>query len=182
MSKNEKKQNTQASSSSAKEKNKNDLLKKNQRPQNAEAENLYKGRILRIMQKDIEGGMKIYPGLTKIKGISWSLSNAVCKKMGLDKNRKIESLSESEIKKLEEFLKNPDIPKYLKNRQKDFETGKDEHLIGSTLELKKEFDIKILKKIKSYRGQRHAAGLPVRGQRTRAHFRKNRLKGAGIKK
>lgn len=139
-------------------------------------------RIVRIMQKDIEGGMKLYPGLTKIKGVSWSLSNAVCKKIGIDKNKKIGSLTESEIEKIEDFLKNPDIPKYLKNRQNDFETGKDEHLTGSNLELRKEFDIKRLKKIKSYRGYRHLAGLPVRGQRTRAHFRKNRAKAAGIKK
>ncbi|MEK6844746.1 MAG: 30S ribosomal protein S13 [Nanoarchaeota archaeon] len=165
-------------SSSNKEKNKKEVVKKN--PQTFEADN--RGRIIRIMQKDIEGGMKIYPGLTKIKGISWSLSNAVCKKLNFDKNRKIESLEASEIKKLEEFLKNPDIPIYLKNRQKDFETGKDEHLVGSNLELRKEFDIKRLKKIKAYRGYRHAAGLPVRGQRTRAHFRKNRSRGAGIKK
>ncbi len=142
----------------------------------------HRGRIIRIMQKDIEGRTNIYPGLTKIKGVSWSLSNAVCIKMGLDKNRKIESLTESEIKKLEEFLKNPDIPKFLKNRQRDFETGRDEHLIGSNLELRKEFDIKRMKKIKSYKGYRHVAGLPVRGQRTKAHFRKNRSKGAGIKK
>ncbi|MDP2673077.1 MAG: 30S ribosomal protein S13 [Nanoarchaeota archaeon] len=149
-------------------------------PQNPEIDN--RGRIIRIMQKDIEGRMKLYPGLTKIKGISWSLSNAVCKKLGFDKNRTIESLSESEIKKLEEFLKAPEIPKFLKNRQKDFETGEDGHLIGSNLELRKEFDIKRLKKIKSYKGYRHVAGLPVRGQRTRAHFRKNRARGAGIKK
>ena len=149
-------------------------------PPKAEPEN--RGRIIRIMQKDIEGEMKLYPGLTKIKGISWSLSNAVCKKLGFDKNRTIESLAESEIKKLEEFLKVPDIPKFLKNRQKDFETGEDGHLLGSNLELRKEFDIKRLKKIKSYRGYRHVAGLPVRGQRTKAHFRKNRSRGAGIKK
>ncbi|MEK6824187.1 MAG: 30S ribosomal protein S13 [Nanoarchaeota archaeon] len=164
----------------SKEKNKKDILKKIPHSQNAELE--YKGRILRIMQKDIEGRVKIYPGLTKIKGISWSLSNAVCKKLGMDKNRKIESLTESEIKKIEEFLKNLEIPKYLKNRQKDFETGEDKHLVGSNLELRKEFDIKRLKKIKSYKGYRHVAGLPVRGQRTKAHFRKNKSKGAGIKK
>ena len=143
--------------SGAKEKNKKEQIKKI--PQSPEIDN--RGRIIRIMQKDIEGGMKLYPGLTKIKGISWSLSNAVCKNLGFDKNRKIESLSESEIKKLEEFLKNPVLPEYLKNRQKDF---------------------KRLKKIKSYKGYRHSAGLPVRGQRTRAHFRKNRSRGAGIKK
>lgn len=146
----------------------------------AEPENL--GRVIRIMQKDIEGKTKLYPGLTKIKGVSWSLSNAVCLKLGFDKNKKIEDLTESEIKKVEDFLKNPDIPKFLKNRQKDFETGKDEHLIASNLELRKEFDIKRLKKIKSYKGYRHVAGLPVRGQRTKAHFRKNKSKGAGIKK
>jgi len=28
-------------------------------------------KLIRIMSKDIEGKMKIYPGLTKIKGISW---------------------------------------------------------------------------------------------------------------
>ena len=139
-------------------------------------------RIIRIMQKDIEGGMELYPGLTKIKGISWSLSNAICKKIGMDKTKKIGSLTESEIKKIGDFVKNPSIPKYLKNRQRDFETGEDEHLTGSDLELRKEFDIKRLKKIKSYKGYRHVAGLPVRGQRTRAHFRKNRTKGAGIKK
>ena len=175
---NEKQKTKENMHSSNKDKPKKEFVKKN--PQTSEVDN--RGRIIRIMQKDIEGGMKIYPGLTKIKGISWSLSNAVCKKLNFDKNRKIESLVESEIKKLEEFLKNPDVPKYLKNRQKDFETGKDEHLVGSNLELRKEFDIKRLKKIKAYRGYRHAAGLPVRGQRTRAHFRKNRSRGAGIKK
>ena len=41
---------------------------------------------------------------------------------------------------------------------------------------------KRLKKIKSYRGLRHAAGLPTRGQRTRSHFRKEKAKGAGIRK
>jgi small subunit ribosomal protein S13 len=40
--------------------------------------------------------------------------------------------------------------------------------------LRKEFDIKRLKKIKAYRGVRHSAHLPVRGQRTKANFRKNR--------
>ena len=29
-----------------------------------------------------------------------------------------------------------------------------------------------MKKIKSYKGWRHAMGQPVRGQRTRSHFRK----------
>ena len=48
--------------------------------------------------------------------------------------------------------------------------------------LQTEFDIKRLKKIKSYKGYRHMSNLPVRGQRTRSNFRRNRRRGAGIKK
>lgn len=55
-------------------------------------------------------------------------------------------------------------------------------MTGTGLELQTEFDIKRLKKIKSYRGIRHAANLPVRGQRTKSHFRKNKTKSMGIKK
>ncbi len=145
-------------------------------------EEKYEEKLVRIISKDIEGGMQIYPGLTKIKGVSWSLANAVCTKLKIDKKRKIGSLTEEEIKKISEFLKNPEVPKYLLNRRNDFETGKNLHLTGSDLELQKEFDIKKLKKIKSYRGLRHMSGLPMRGQRTKSHFRRNRSKGVGIKK
>ncbi|MFH1607520.1 MAG: 30S ribosomal protein S13 [archaeon] len=142
----------------------------------------HEDRIVRILSKDIEGKMKIYPGLTKVKGVSWTLSNALCKVLKIDKDRKIGSLTKEEIDKITTFMKSPKIPEYLFNRRKDFEGGKDKHLVGSDLELRKEFDIKRLKKIKSYRGFRHMAGLPTRGQKTRSNFRKNRSKGAGIKK
>lgn len=139
-------------------------------------------RMVRIISKDIEGKMKIYPGLTKIKGVSWGMANATCGVLKIDKNRKIGSLTDNEVKTISEFLKNPKVPNYLLNREKDFETGEDKHLVGGDLELQKEFDIKRLKKIKSYKGYRHISGLPLRGQRTRSNFRKNRKKGAGIKK
>jgi small subunit ribosomal protein S13 len=139
-------------------------------------------RIVRILSEDIEGRMTLYSGLAKIKGISWSFSNAICKKLKMDKKKKIGSLKEEEIKVIIDFIKNPDVPEHILNRRKDFDTGEDIHLTGTDLELKKEFDIKRLKKIKSYRGIRHSAGLPLRGQRTRSNFRKNRAKGSGIKK
>jgi small subunit ribosomal protein S13 len=145
-------------------------------------EQKYRERVIRILSTDIEGGVKIYPGLTRIKGVSWTLSNAVCLVLGIDKNRKIGSLTEGEIKKISEFIKNPKIPEYIFNRRGDFKTGENKQLVSSDLELQKEFDIKRLKQIRSYRGLRHASGLPVRGQRTRSNFRKNRRKGAGIKK
>ncbi len=139
-------------------------------------------RLVRILSKDIEGKMKVYPGLTKIKGVSWAFSNAVCKTLKIDKNKTIGTLTEEEIQKISDFIKNPKLPEYILNRRKDIETGDDKHLTGTDLDLRKDFDIKKLKKIKSYRGLRHTAGLPTRGQRTKAHFRHNRKKGSGIKK
>ncbi len=139
-------------------------------------------RLVRILARDIEGKMKLYVGLTKIKGVSWAMSNAVCKILGLDKNKKIGELSEKEIKEITEFLKNPKVPVFLVNRRFDFETGEDKHLIGVDLDLRKDFDIKRLKNIRSYRGLRHQVGLPSRGQRTKAHFRRNKSKSVGIKK
>lgn len=139
--------------------------------------------LVRILQTDIPGNKNIYAGLTRIKGISWSFSNAICRKLKLDKKRKISSLSKEEIEKISEFVKNPLVQKSLLNRRNDFDTGEDSHLTGSELDLKKEFDIKRLKKIRSYRGLRHATGQPTRGQRTRAHFRsKKGRKASGIKR
>ena len=140
-------------------------------------------RIVRILSTDMEGKMKIFHGMTKIKGISWSFSNAICKVLKIDKNRRIGSLNENEIKKISDFIKSPVLlPAYLINRRTDLETGENKHLTGSDLELRNEFDIKRLKKIRVYRGYRHIARLPVRGQRTKGHFRRNRAKGVGIKK
>ena len=155
------------------------------------AEQIHKGRptenknedkLIRILAKDIEGKLKIYVGLTKIKGISWAFANAICKKLNLDKNRKIGSLSKEEIETINEFAKKPNVPEYLLNRRKDFETGENKQTVGNDLDLQKEFDVSRLKKIKSYRGQRHSLGLPMRGQRTRSHFRRNKKKSVGIKK
>lgn len=141
-----------------------------------------KYKVVRILSKDIEGGMKLYPGLTQIKGVSWALSNATCQILNIDKNKRIGDLTPEEIEKISTFLKKPEVPSFILNRRDDFETGEDIHLVGTDLELRKEFDIKRLKKIKSYRGFRHTSGLPMRGQRTKSNFRRFRRKGAGIKK
>lgn len=141
-------------------------------------------RLVRILAKDISGNRKVYSGLTAIKGVSWMYSNAICNKLGIDRTKKIEDLSQEEIRKIEEFLISQDETffNFMKNRQKDVDSGKDKHLAGADIDLQKEFDIKSMKKIKSYRGIRHQFGHPVRGQRTKANFRKNRSKSGGIKK
>lgn len=135
-------------------------------------------RLIRILSKDIKSTKTVYNGLTSIKGISWSFCNAMCTKLKIDKNKKIEQLTPAEIEKITEFVKNPKLPSYMLNRQKDVDSGEDKHLNGSDLDLQKEFDIKKMKKMKSYKGIRHGFGLPVRGQRTKSHFRKNRKKNA----
>lgn len=139
-------------------------------------------RIVRILSTDIEGKTKMYVGLTNIKGISWSFANAICKRLKINKNKKIGSLTDEEIKKISEFVKNPNVPSFIVNRRFDFETGENKHLTGSDLDLQKEFDIKRLKKIKSYKGLRHTTGQPLRGQRTKSHFRTNRKRSSGINK
>jgi len=136
--------------------------------------------LIRISGKDIISTKKVFVGLTNIKGISWAFSNAVCKILGIDKKKRIQDLSHDEILKIESFIKNPKIPNFLKNRQKDFDSGEDKHLTGSDLDLRKEFDIKRLKKIKSYKGNRHTYGQPVRGQRTKSHFRVNKKKSGAV--
>lgn len=134
--------------------------------------------LVRVAGYDIPGSKKLLPGLTRIKGVSWVLSKATCVKLNFNPHKKISELSKDEIQKIESFLKNPDIPDFMKNRQNDIETGETKHLIGNELDIKKDFDIRRMKKIRSYKGIRHTNKLPVRGQRTRSHFRK---KGQAVK-
>jgi small subunit ribosomal protein S13 len=138
--------------------------------------------LIRILSFDIPGSKNILTGLTKIKGISWTLSNAICVALKLDKFQKISELPKSEILKIQEFIKNPNFPDFLKNRRSDPQGGLTTHETGSNLDMKKEFDVKLLKKIRSYKGVRHTQKLPVRGQRTRANFRKGGTAVGVIKK
>jgi len=140
--------------------------------------------LIRVLGKDLRGDKKILPSLTNIKGISWSFANSICKSLNIDENKKVEEINKDDLKRIEEYSKNLKSPSFLKNRQKDFDEGGDKHLVGADLKLREEFDIKRLKKIKSYRGSRHAMGLPVRGQRTKSNFKKNRKKSGavGVKK
>lgn len=138
-------------------------------------------QLVRIINADIAGNRNVFIGLRKIKGISYAFSNAICNLTDIDKNRRIGSLTDEEIKRIEEIIRKYEkIPVWLRNRRKDYETGEDQHLITASLDLRKELDIKHMKNIKSYRGMRHSFGLPVRGQRTKAHFRKGAA--IGVKK
>lgn len=137
--------------------------------------------LVRIHGKDIPGNKKIYPGLTYIKGVSWAVSNAICRILKFDKNIKISELSKKQIEEIEAFLQKPTMYDYMKNRQRDYDTGESKHLLTNELDMVKDFDIKRMRQIKSYKGMRHALKQPVRGQRTRSHFRTTGV-AVGVKK
>jgi len=141
--------------------------------------------IVRIIGADVKGEAQLFTSLQKIKGVGGSLANAVCKVHKLDRNRKIGTLTDEEIKKIEETLKKPEkfgIPSWMFNKRKDLETGENKHIVGPDLKFTQEQDIKRMIKIKSYKGVRHMFGLPVRGQRTKSSFRKGRTVGVVRKK
>lgn len=137
--------------------------------------------LVRILGYDIPGSRNLYAGLTRIKGISWTISNAACLKLGFPKGKKVSELTKPDILKIETFLKSLPVYDFLKNRRTDLETGQTGHFFGADLEMKRDFDIKRLREIKSYRGVRHALKQPSRGQRTRSHFR-TKGKAMGVKK
>ncbi len=141
--------------------------------------------IVRVANVDLAGDKAIILALTKIKGIGINFAHAICNITSIDHNKKAGNLSDNEISKLDQAITQPlnsGIPVWMFNRKNDYETGEDQHLITGTLNFVKDNDIKRLKKIKTWRGLRHQKGLPLRGQRTRSNFRKNKGKVVGVVK
>ncbi len=139
--------------------------------------------IVRILGSDSAGTLKASYAVCNIKGVSLSLSNAILKKANINPNLRAGFLTEAEISKIEDVVKDPvkyGIQAWLFNRRKDTETGKDMHLITADLALKTKTDIDDAKNIRSWRGYRHAYGLKVRGQRTKTTGRSG--KSLGVKK
>jgi small subunit ribosomal protein S13 len=139
--------------------------------------------ILRIMGTDVQGTLKTVYALTKIKGVSLILASAILKKAGVNPDVRVGFLTETEINKIEEIIKEPtkySMPTWLFNKRKNAETGKDSHLISADLVLSTKTDIDEAKAIRSWRGYRHAYGLKVRGQRTKTTGRAG--KSLGVKK
>ncbi len=133
-------------------------------------------KIIRFMETDIDSSLRIDRALMKIKGISFSFAHAVVGALQLH-GKRMEELTDEEMKRLEDCIMNPKkygIPAFMLNHQKEFHTGEDMHLTVSKLAIKLREDTMRLKRIRSYRGIRHELGLPVRGQRTKSTFRKNK--------
>lgn len=141
---------------------------------------------VRIANTDLNGAKPIASSLRQIKGVSFMFSNLICHLANIDRTKRTGDLNEEEIKRINGLINDPQkfgAPTWMFNRRKDFETGKDKHLTVADLTFTQDNDIKIMKKIKSYKGIRHILEQPVRGQKTKSNFRKNKGKvHLGVKK
>lgn len=141
--------------------------------------------IVRIANADLEGGKPVSLALTKIKGVGRMYANMVCFLAKIDKDVKAGYLSDEDVDKINDVLSNPSkysTPEWMLNRRKDPEDGEDKHLVSSDLTFTNQNDVRRLQRIRAYRGFRHQAGLPSRGQRTKSNFRRNRGKVVGVRK
>jgi len=136
--------------------------------------------IVRLHGSNLDGTKLLPYALCELKGIGIRVSKTMIKKLGLDPNVRLGSLSDADVRRLEAILENPasgGIPNWMLNRRKDLDTGRDIHLLGSDLTLKIKEDIDLMKETRSWKGNRHARGLKVRGQRTKTTARKGRSVG-----
>ncbi|NIA01772.1 MAG: 30S ribosomal protein S13 [Nitrospirae bacterium] len=105
----------------------------------------------RIVGVNLPKEKRIEAALTAIFGIGRSLSAKILEETGIDKNTKVQDLSEKEIGLLREHVA--------------------KLITEGDLKRKVAMDVKRLQEIGSYRGFRHKRGLPARGQRTRYNAR-----------
>lgn len=140
--------------------------------------------IVRIANSDIDGQKRTVIGIQQIKGVGKRVAQVVVKKAGVDPSVKIGSLSDEDVKKIEELITTyvEYAPEWAINRQNDYESGADMHLIGNDLELTQKDDINRMKMIRCYRGIRHETHHKVRGQRTRSNGRHGLTMGVSKKK
>lgn len=141
--------------------------------------------LVRIANTDLTGSKPIGYALLNIRGVGFGYANMACTLAEVNPMKKTGALSDKEVSALESVITNPtkyNVPSWMFNRQKDMETGDDMHIIGPTIKFVQDNDVRLMKKIRCYKGMRHAAGLPVRGQRTRSNFRKNKGKTVGVMK
>jgi len=136
--------------------------------------------IVRLAGKDLTGEKQIQLALADLKGVSLSYARAVAYVADIDPFTKLGNLNKEQVERLEQVLKNPaehGIPSWMLNRRKDYDTGKDIHILGADLAMVVRTDIGRERRIRSRRGIRHELGLPVRGQRTRTTGRKGLVVG-----
>ena len=119
----------------------------------------------RIAGVDIPERKKITFSLRYIHGIGPTSAKDICTQAGIDPDRKAADLNDEELSAINALIDTSFV-------------------VEGALRRQVQQDIQRLKDIRSYRGDRHRRGLPVRGQRTRcnARTRKGRKKTVAGKK
>jgi small subunit ribosomal protein S13 len=121
----------------------------------------------RIAGTNIPTEKRLEVSLTYIYGVGPKTSQNMLKNLNIDGNQRVKDVPESDLTKIREYI------------DKNLTVEADLSRVVSG-------NIKRLKEIKAYRGLRHSAGLPSRGQRTKTNARTKRGKkvtmGSGKKK
>ena len=119
----------------------------------------------RLAGIDIPDKKKIYYALQYIYGIGPKFARDILAEAKIDVDRRANTLSDEEVSSIATVL----------------DGG---YIVEGALRRQTSQHIQRLRDIKSYRGERHRKGLPVRGQRTRsnARTRKGRKKTVAGKK
>ena len=140
--------------------------------------------IVRIVNTDLDGAKSIVIALAGVKGIGLRSAEVIARMAGIPRNTKIGDLTEPKTDELEKLVTeySEKVPHWMMNRQSDWSTGADIHLVGVDVELNKRDDINLMKMIRCYRGIRHEQGQKVRGQRTRSNGRTGMTMGVIRKK
>ncbi len=140
--------------------------------------------IIRIANSDVSGEERLANALTSIRGIGPRISNAIVQKLKLNPNKLAGKLDDKNVVDIENAIMNLNdyVPDWLLNRQKDYDTGEDVHPVSVELKMTHDEDLNRMKKVKSYKGIRHASGHKVRGQRTYSNGRKGLALGVSRKK
>ena len=106
----------------------------------------------RIAGVDIPRDKRVEVSLTYIYGIGRSTSSNILAQTGIDPDKRVKDLDESEVSRLRQIIDH------------DF-------VVEGELRRQTHMNIKRLTEIGCYRGLRHRRGLPVHGQRTRTNAR-----------
>lgn len=119
----------------------------------------------RIAGIDLPKNKRGVIGLTYIFGIGRSSAKSILETSNIDLNKKVEDWNDDDLSKIRKMLN-------------------EEYKIEGALRSEIQLNIKRLMDVGCYRGIRHRAGLPLRGQRTKnnARTRKGRKKTVANKK
>ncbi len=107
---------------------------------------------VRIAGVTIPDDKRVEISLTYIFGIGRSRAGEILDKAGIDKDKRVKKLVDEEINKLRGVIEK-------------------EYMVEGDLRREVKGNIKRLKEIGCYRGERHSKGLPSRGQKTKNNSR-----------